>query len=136
VSVLIDTNVVSELRKRLRCDPGVAAWFARVPAEEIFLSVLTIGEIRRGVENIRRRDISAAEVLEAWLDDLVTTYANRFLSVDQSIAERWGHLSVPDPVPIIDGLLAATALVYGLTLVSRNLKDIKRTGVRCIDPFT
>jgi predicted nucleic acid-binding protein len=135
VRVLIDANVVSELRKRERCNPGVAAWFARVSTDEVFFSVLTVGEIRKGVENIRRRDNTAAEVLEAWLDDLVTTYTDRLLSIDRSIAERWGHLNAPDPVPVIDGLLAATAIVHGLTLVTRNLKDIERTGVRCMNPF-
>jgi len=128
--------VVSELRKGLRCDPRVAAWFRRVPADEIYFSVLTVGEVRKGIESIRRRDIPAAENLEAWLDELVTNYGDRLLPIDQGIAEQWGHLNVPDPLPVIDGLLAATAMVHGLILVTRNLKDVERTGVDCLDPFS
>lgn len=128
--------MVSELRKGLRCDPRVAAWFRRVPADEIYFSVLTVGEVRKGIESIRRRDIPAAENLEAWLDELVTNYGDRLLPIDQGIAEQWGHLNVPDPLPVIDGLLAATAMVHGLILVTRNLKDVERTGVDCLDPFS
>jgi predicted nucleic acid-binding protein len=127
--------VASELRKGERCNPGVAAWFAQVSSAEIFLSVLTVGEIRKGVEIIRRRDFRAASVLEAWLDGLVTTFVDRLLSVDKDVAEQWGHFSAPNPVPVVDGLLAATARVHGLTLVTRNLKHVERTGVPCIDPF-
>jgi predicted nucleic acid-binding protein len=127
--------VVSELRKGERCDPGVAAWFERVSPEEIFFSVLTIGEIRQGVEKLRLRDTLAAEVLEMWLAELITTYADRILSIDQSVAEQWGHFNVPDRKAVVDCLLAATAKVHDLTLVTRNLKDVERTGVRCIDPF-
>ena len=128
--------MVSELRKGLRCDPRVAAWFRRVPADEIYFSVLTVGEVRKGIESIRRRDIPAAENLEAWLDELVTNYSDRLLPIDQGIAEQWGHLNVPDPLPVIDGLLAATAMVHGLILVTRNLKDVERIGVDCLDPFS
>jgi predicted nucleic acid-binding protein len=127
--------VISELRKGKRCDPGVAAWFAGVPSEDVHLSVLTVGELRKGIESIRRRDLSAAEVLEAWLDELVEIHADRILSIDQEIADQWGRLNVPDPLPVVDGLLAATAKVHGLTLVTRNLKDVERTGVDCVDPF-
>jgi predicted nucleic acid-binding protein len=95
-----------------------------------------MGEVRKGIENLRRRDVPGAEALEVWLNELITTYADRVLPVDQSIAEQWGRLNVPDPLPVIDGLLAATAKVHGLTLVTRNLRDIKRTGVPCIDPFS
>jgi toxin FitB len=127
--------VISELRKGKRCDPGVAAWFALVTSEEIHFSVLTVGELRKGIESIRRRDLPGAGVLEGWLDDLVETHADRILSIDQEIAEQWGRLNVPDPLPVVDGLLAATAKVHKLTLVTRNLKDVERTGVACLDPF-
>jgi predicted nucleic acid-binding protein len=135
LTYLVDTNVVSELRKGGRCDPGVASWFAKVSSEEIYLSVLTIGEIRKGIESIRRRDERTAEVLEAWLGELVAAYSNRILSVDEGIAEQWGRYNVPDPLPVLDSLLAATASMHGLTLVTRNVKDVERTGVNCLNPF-
>jgi toxin FitB len=135
LSYLIDTNVLSELRKRSRCDPRVARWFADVPPEDVFLSVLAVGEIRRGVERVRRRDARSARVLEAWLRRLVAEHSDRILPIDDAVAEEWGRLNVPDPIPVIDGLMAATARVHGLTLATRNLKDVKRTGVACIDPF-
>ncbi len=135
MSYLIDTNVLSELRKGSRCDPRVARWFADVPPEDVFLSVLAVGEIRRGVERVRRRDARSARVLEAWLRRLVAEHSDRILPIDDAVAEEWGRLNVPDPIPVIDGLMAATARVHGLTLATRNLKDVKRTGVACIDPF-
>ena len=116
MSYLVDTNVVSELRKK-RCNPGVASWIAGVAAEEIFLSVLTLGELRKGIELIRRRDPQAAEALETWLAELSATYSARILGVDREMAEEWGRMNVPDSLPVIDSLLAATAKVYGLTLV-------------------
>jgi toxin FitB len=136
LSYLLDTNVVSELRKGRRCDPGVASWFAEVSSEEIYLSALILGEIRKGIENIRRRDQPAAEALEGWFQELVATHSDRILSVDQSIAEQWGRFNVPDPLPVLDGLLAATASVYNLTLVTRNLQDVERIGVDCLNPFS
>jgi predicted nucleic acid-binding protein len=136
LSYLVDTNVVSELRKGRRCDPGVASWFAEVPSDEIYLSVLTLGEIRKGIENIRRRDPRTAEVLEAWLMELAAIHSDRILPVDEAIAEQWGRFNVPDPLSMLDSLLAATANVHGLTLVTRNLKDVERTGVECLNPFT
>ncbi|MFL6232348.1 MAG: type II toxin-antitoxin system VapC family toxin [Thermoanaerobaculia bacterium] len=136
MSYLVDTNVISELRKGRRCNPGVASWFAEVSSGDIYLSVLTLGEIRKGIENIRRRDKPAAEVLEAWFQELGDSLADRILPVDQAIAEQWGRFNVPDPLPVLDSLLAATALVHGLTLVTRNLKDVERTGVDCLNPFS
>jgi toxin FitB len=135
LSFLLDTNVVSELRKASRCDPSVARWFSGVSDEEVFLSVLTIGEIRKGIELIRRRDPDSAEALDRWLRDLVDENAERILAIDLRIAEEWGRMNVPDPLPVIDGLLAATARIYGLTLVTRNVKDVARTGIPCLDPF-
>jgi predicted nucleic acid-binding protein len=135
LSYLIDTNVLSELRKGPRCDTRVAAWFADIPPENVFLSVLAVGEIRRGVERIRRRDARSARVLEAWLRRLVAEHSDRILPIDDAVAEEWGRLNVPDPIPVIDGLMAATARVHGLTLATRNLKDIKRTGAACVNPF-
>ncbi len=136
MSYLLDTNVISELRKGSRCNPGVAAWFAGVSPEAIYLSVLTLGEIRKGIENIRRRDKPAAEALEIWLHELEASLSDNLLPVDQAIAEQWGRFNVPDPLPMLDSLLAATASVYGMTLVTRNLKDVERTGVECLNPFS
>jgi toxin FitB len=136
VSYLIDTNVISELRKGDRADRGVAAWFAELADEQVFLSVLTLGEIRRGIESIRRRDAKSAAVLESWLGRVADQHGDRVLPVDRAIAEEWGRMNVPDPLPIVDGLLAATAKVVGLTLATRNTGDIERTGVSCINPFS
>lgn len=136
MSYLVDTNVISELRKGRRCDPGVASWFADVSPEEIYLSVLTIGEIRKGIENIRRRDERTAAVLEAWLGEVVAIHSDRILPVDDSIADRWGRYNAPAPLPVLDSLLAATASVHGLTLVTRNIKHVERTGVDCLNPFS
>jgi toxin FitB len=135
LSYLVDTNVISELRKGQRCDPNVRAWFSPIPEEEIFLSVLTIGEIRKGIESIRLRDQAAARVLDRWLRQLILSYKDRILPVDQEVAERWGEMNVPDPIPVLDGLIAATARVHDLTVATRNLKDVARTGVPCVNPF-
>lgn len=97
MSYLVDTNVVSEVRKGRRCNPGVASWFAETSSEEIYLSALTVGEIRKGIENVRRRDEPTAAALEAWLGELLATHSDRILPVDAVIAERWGRFNVPDP---------------------------------------
>ena len=135
MKVLIDTNVVSELRKGARCDRNVAAWFAAQSADDIYLSALVIGEIRQGIERIRRRDAKAARSLDAWLRRLVATHDERILPVDRRVAEVWGRMNVPNPVPVIDGLLAATARVNDLVLATRNVKDVVGTGVRTVNPF-
>ena len=127
--------MVSELRKGRRCHSRVASWYAALGNEELFLSVLTIGELRKGIDNIRRRDEPSAAALEEWLQGLLAAYSDRILPVDQAVAERWGRFNVPDPLPVLDSLLAATASVHGLTLATRNLKDVVRTGVPCVNPF-
>jgi predicted nucleic acid-binding protein len=132
---LLDTNIVSELRRR-RPDPGVLDWFDGVRAENLYLSVLTLGEIRLGVENLRETDRTAAESLESWLSELIEGFADRIAPVDATVAERWGRINVPDRVPVIDGLLASTALVHDWTLVTRNVADVQRTGVRLLNPFS
>ena len=134
MSWLIDTNVVSEIRKGSRGDPGVVRW-ASGRQDDAWLSVLTVGEIRRGIESRRRKDEVAARHLEVWLLGLLGTFESRILPVDARVAEAWGRLNVPDPLPTVDGLLAATALVHGLTLVTRNAKDVARTGVNVLNPF-
>lgn len=133
---LLDTNVVSELRKGERANPGLRAWFAQVEEDSLYTSVLVVGELRRGIESLRRRDVPSALALDHWLAGLTDGFADRILPVDQAVAERWGRLNVPDPVPTVDGLLAATALVHGMTLVTRNTRDVARTGVALLDPMT
>ena len=135
MSYLIDTNVISELRKGQRCDPNVAQWFATVADVEIYLSVLVIGELRRGVERIRRRDPTATVALETWLKRIVKSFDGRILAVDYEVAEEWGRMNALTPLSTIDSLLAATAKVHGLTLVTRNVKDIVNAGVSYLNPF-
>jgi hypothetical protein len=101
----------------------------------MFLSVLVVGEIRRGVENVRRKDPTQAQTLDAWCGRVVIAFNGRILPVTQEIAETWGRLSAPDKLPLIDGLLAATAIVHDLILVTRNTRDVARTGVKLLNPF-
>ena len=131
---LLDTNVVSELRKSVP-DSNVEAWYGSVSGSELFLSVLTIGEIRMGVERARRKDLAKATSLENWLTRLETAYGDHIVPVDTTIAGTWARLSVPDPLPVIDGLLAATAYDRGWVFVTRNAKDVRRGGVRVLNPF-
>ena len=134
MSFLLDTNVVSEIRKKAP-DRGVATWFASVPADKLFLSVLVVGEIRQGITRLVRRDPAQAEIFQRWLSQLVDGCGDRIVPITVRIAEAWGRLNVPDPVPVVDGLLAATALVHDWTLVTRNVNDVTSTGVRLLDPF-
>ena len=133
---LIDTNVLSELRKKERANPGVQHWFAGVAGESLYLSVLIVGEVRNGIERLRRRDPAAADNLERWLTKVQTDMAGKILPVTTNIADRWGRLNAPDPLPVIDSLLAATALEHDLILVTRNVDDVKRTDVKLLNPFT
>lgn len=132
---LLDTNVLSEVR-RPRGDEGVKRWVSSMPGEDLYLSVLVIGEIQRGIERLKRRDPAQAGVYETWLGTVLRSYADRILPVDVEAAEEWGRMSVPDPVPIVDGLMAATAKVRGMTFVTRNTADVERTGVALLDPFS
>jgi toxin FitB len=135
VSYLLDTNVISELRKGPRCNAHVAAWFAPVPDHEIYLSVLVIGEIRRGIERLRSRDPQRAAMLNEWLTQVITGHHGRILAVEHAVAEEWGRLTALRPLPTVDSLLAATAKVHRLTLVTRNTLDIAATGVAFLNPF-
>ncbi|PPD46219.1 MAG: VapC toxin family PIN domain ribonuclease [Methylocystis sp.] len=132
---LLDTNVISELRKGRRAHPNVAAWAAEVDARDLATSVLVLAEIRRGVELKRLHDPLQAELLERWYKRMRDGLEDRILPIDEATAERWARLNVPDPLPLVDGLLAATAIEKELILVSRNRKDFGATGVRLLDPF-
>jgi len=135
VSFLIDTNIISEVRKGDRCNAAVAAWWAGVAEDELWLSALVLGEIRKGVELARRRDPQKAAVLETWLSDVVSGFGDRVLPVDASVAEEWGRMNAIRPVPVIDALLAATAKANDLTLVTRNEADVAGLGVEVLNPF-
>jgi predicted nucleic acid-binding protein len=132
---LIDTNIISEVRKGRLCDPQVAEWYRQVRDEELFLSVLVIGEIRQGIERLKPRNARRARTLEQWLEELLQSFGERVLPVDERVAQNWGRLNALDTFPVIDSLLAATAEAHGLILMTRNLKDIERSGVRCMNPF-
>jgi len=134
VAFLLDTNVVSEARRQTP-DSKVRAWLASVPDAELYVSVLVIGEIRQGIERLRRRDPAQVVVFETWLSTLLHDYADRIVPVTAEVAEEWGRLNVPDPLPVIDGLMAATAKVRGWTFVTRNVADLARAGVRLLNPF-
>ena len=130
----MDTNVVSELRRRVP-DRAVLAWFARVAQEDLYLSVLTLGELRQGIEALRRKDPVTASSIDSWRAELVEAFGDRIVTITAEIADRWGRLNVPDRVPTVDGLLAATVLEYNWTLVTRNVADVTRTGARIFNPF-
>lgn len=132
---LIDTNVWSELQKRSRINPGVQRWFAGVAMADLYLSVLVVGEVRCGIERLRRRDPQQALRLANRLAQLTLAMSGRILPLSLQIAEQWGRINVPNPLPVVDGLLAATALVHDLTFVTRNVRDVERSGVRCFNPF-
>ena len=135
---LIDTNVISELRKRHKANSGVLSFFKKADqqAEHIYLSAITIGELRRGVEKIRHRgDFQQAKQLETWLNKLTKEYNSRILEFGTSEAQVWGKLRVPHHENAIDKQIAATALCYDLTVVTRNTDDFKGTGIKLLNPF-
>ena len=132
---LLDTNVVSELRRKDRCDENVREWHNGVSGEDLFISVLTLGEIRKGVAQKRGNDPTQAAVFENWLRDVVRQYEGRTLPVDGRIADVWGEMYAIRNVAAIDGLLAATAKIHGMTLVTRNVPNVEGLGVDIINPF-
>lgn len=136
--LLVDTNVISETRKRRRADPGVVAFWSEAARLDtpIFLVPVTIGELRRGVERIRHRgDQAQAELLEQWLEKVLLDYGDRVLSLDGDAAQVWGRLRVPNPHHGIDKQIAAIALLHGLTVVTRNTADFADCGVVLMNPF-
>jgi len=134
MTLLLDTSVVSELRKR-QPDRNVLAWYATVRSADLFLSVLTIGEIRLGIERLRRKDPAQAYTIEQWLRGLHAGYRDHLINVDAAVAEEWGRMNALDPLPVIDGLLAASAKIRGWTLVTRNVNDLRSSGVSLLNPF-
>ena len=133
---LLDTKVISEIRKRDRTNPNVARWVARTPVTDMGTSVLVLAEIRHGIELLRRRDPEQAKSYDRWFSQMRAELADRVLPVDEPIAETWALLGIPNPLPPIDALLAATAKVHRLTLVTRNVAQVAATGVSVLDPFT
>ena len=134
MSYLLDTNVVSELRKRSP-NPGVTAWFETAQPSELFLSCLTIGEIRLGIERIRRKDEVQARAIEHWLTGLRTLYRDRIVTIDADVTEVWGRINAAATLPVIDGLLAATALAADWTIVTGNVAGFVPSGVRVLNPW-
>jgi toxin FitB len=135
MAFLLDTNVVSELRKKRRNEPKVRRWLSSVYSEDLFTSVIVVGEIRRGIEKIRPTDPVFASQLELWLHKLQIDYQDRILSITEEIAEFWGTICPNDPLPEPDGLIVATALHYGITLVTRNVEHVRRSGVKLLNPW-
>ena len=135
MSFLIDTNVISEIRKKARCDRNVAAWYASIDDGDLYLSVLVTGEVRKGIELARRRDPAKAAALEAWLAQVDAAFGDRILPIGREVTDEWGHMNAARPMPMIDGLLAATAKVHRMTLVTRNDADISGLGASVLNPF-
>ena len=135
---LIDTNVLSEVRKKKSANKGVLKFFELAVKEEnkLYLSVITIGELRRGVELIRHRgDSHQANQLEKWLGIILSEYSDYILELDEDIAQLWGKLRSPHHEHAIDKQIAATAMIHGLTVVTRNTKDFLKTGTKVLNPF-
>lgn len=132
---LLDTNVVSELRKEARANRGVRSWFEQTTAEDLALSVLVLAEIRLGILRLRRRDPQAANHLASWLEQVSRHHEGRILPVDEIVARHWADLNAVRTLPVVDSLMAATALAHGLTLVTRNERDFAGVDVKLVNPF-
>ena len=132
---LLDTNVISEVRKAEGCHARVARWYERAGDGHLFLSVIVLGEIRRGMRMLARRDARRAKALDEWFAALKGAFAGRILPVSEAVAEAWGELNAERTYPAFDGLLAATALAHDLILVTRNTDDVRGSRVRVLNPF-
>ncbi|HEX3826165.1 MAG TPA: type II toxin-antitoxin system VapC family toxin [Sporichthyaceae bacterium] len=135
MNYLLDTNAVSETRKA-RPDVNVRDWFERTHADALYLGAMVVGEIRVGIERLRRRDPTQVRGLDSWLGDLIAMYSSRIIPVDIHVAQEWGKLEATyGPLPVMDGVLAATARIHELTVVTRNVIDFERAGVRVLNPW-
>ncbi len=134
MTYLLDTNVVSETRKRAP-DPNVVSWLERAAHNELYISVLTLGELKKGIEKRRATDAEAAASLDHWLRGLEVMFADHIIPIDANIAMTWGALTARGTLPVIDSLIAATAKTHGLTVVSHNVRDIARARVAVINPW-
>lgn len=132
---LVDTNVISEIRKGESAHPNVRAWWDSVSPSAVFISVLTLGEIRRGIRGLEARDKKRAAFLMIWLEGLSRFFASRLLPIDERAALAWAEISAKRSVPLIDSLIAACAASRDMTLITRNTKDIADSGVRYLNPF-
>lgn len=132
---LLDTNVASGARKGDRADPGLRRWLSSVSERDLYLSVLVVGEIRQGVDRLRRRDPEQASVYESWLTELRERYGERIVEVSLPDAELWGRINVPDPLPAVDSLMAAQARRRDMVVVTANERDFERTGAQILNPF-
>ena len=135
MSFLLDTNILSDLRRPTLAHAPLLAWFTEQVPDALYLSVITLGEIRQGLEQLRRRDLRRFQILGRWLDDLTRLYGDRLLPIDGPVADEWGRLRAIRTLPVVDALLAATARVHDLTLVTRNEKDFDNLGVTILNPF-
>lgn len=136
MNVLVDTNVVSELKRGRKAAPPVVTWFSTLAPEDVFTSVIVLGEIRRGIELVARRDKTHADILDRWYASMRRRLGERVLSIDEAVMSTWARISVPDMLPAYDGLIAATALVHDLTVATRDVASYLRVGVPVIDPWT
>jgi predicted nucleic acid-binding protein len=135
MNILVDTNVISELRRGRNAHSSVATWFAAIAPESIFTSVIVLGEIRRGIELVSRRDRPQAEALTRWYETVRERLGDRVLVIDEIVMTMWARISAPDVLPAYDGLIAATALLHGMTVATRNTRDYRRTGVQVVNPW-
>ena len=135
MSFLLDTNVLSEVQKGEQCEEVVKLWWDATDLKEIYLSVMVPGEIQRGIEKLSRKNPPRARLFESWLHSVMDEFQGRILKVDLETARIWGKMTSKRTLPLVDTLLAATAMAHDLILVTRNLKDIRGTGVRYLNPF-
>ena len=135
MAFLVDTNVLSELRKGARCDSKVRQWAISTMHACHCLSVLSLGEIRKGIELLRRKSPAQCPAFERWLGQLLRDYDQEVLPVTEAISDRWGNMMATQTIPVIDGLIAATAIEHGLTVVTRNTHDFLSSGVPLLNPF-
>ena len=135
MNYLIDTNIISEVRKGRRCDPNVASWYEKIEDASLYLSVLVIGEIRKSIGRIRPKDTIQANAIENWRIAVDKTFGERILPIDRAVANEWGRLNASRPLPVIDGPLAATAKIHHMTLVTRNIAEIADLDVQFLNPF-